>query len=497
MLWLRHLLGLVTLIALVAGGFYLWSLLRDEDVATAHRVTLIFDDARGLREGAGVRYRGVRVGEIRTIGLGVDHAEVQVQCTFSESAINTLRESSRFWIVRPQFRGLVEGASGLDTLIKDPYIVYETPIAEGPLLESGSRVRGLDVPPSRPIVGIEQGARPGDLQCTVIFDENPGLETGAKVLYRGQTVGNVTSVSLAPNGSAVDVRATVAKDYRATVREGARFWIARPSMQMEWMSGLQVHDIERLLRGTALSYAPPEDTTSPPATDNAFFIGLAERPEVEWSEASNGSESSPLPALIDSEGIGRAIVRVHYRFVERDFWSPNDEHRFESLGVTLSTAEGVPIAVVPRSAVDGHRLVSDGIGEPDIAEESWHVRVPDGSVHSAARVWMTDGSSDLALLRLDPRASSAIRPVADVVAYPESGSIPAAIEVIGLGNDGELVRLPGTFDPSGEIRGPAVKIRHGLLVTEGRLIGVTSRRANSTHATLFTQIPPSFRNTRP
>ncbi len=489
--WFRHLLGVATLVILVVGASYLWSLLGADDSDTGFRLTLVFENAQGLRDGAGVRYRGVRAGEVRAIDLGVERGEVRVHCRFSESAASQIQENSRFWIVRPQFRGIAEGASGLDTLIKDPYIVFETPHEESPAVVSGARLQGLERAPSRPMVGIEQGARAGDIQFAVLFDENPGLKAGAAVLYRGQPVGNVTSVSLTPTGSAVDVRAVVTKDFRSTIRKGARFWIARPAMSVEWMSGLRVHDIERLLSGTALSYAPPTDPTAPPAVDNAFFEGLNERPDIDWDlVAGAGVQRSDS---IDDERFGPSLVRVHYRFVETDFWSPDDEHRFETLGVVIVTADDVAITLVPRSAVDGRRMVTDGIGEPDIAEESWHVRLQDGSVHAAARIWMTDGDSDLAVLRLDPRAKSGLAPPT-AVAFPKRDTIPAAIEVIGLDDDGSLVRLPGTVGASGELRGPAASIRRGVLISNDRLIGVTSIRAGSARATLFSNVPPSFRS---
>ena len=62
--WLRHLVGLATLLAVMVGGYYLWSHLGEDDPDSGYRLTLLFDNAQGLREGAGVRFRGVRVGEI-------------------------------------------------------------------------------------------------------------------------------------------------------------------------------------------------------------------------------------------------------------------------------------------------------------------------------------------------------------------------------------------------------------------------------------------------
>ncbi|MCA8962337.1 MAG: MCE family protein [Planctomycetes bacterium] len=500
MRWFRHLLGLATLVATCVAGHYLWSLARSEDSPAGYDVTLLFENTDGLRVGAGIRYRGVRVGEVRRIRLGTGGRTVEVRCLLDPDAQATVRTSSRFWIVRPRFRGLVEGASGLDTLIKDSYLTYDTPAGDFPSLPTGSRLPGLEKPPETSPLNSLPEPRAGDLSLSVVFAENRGLKAGGAVAYRGQRVGDVRRVRLSEDGTGVRVDAVVAREFRSTVRSGSRFWIARPSVRASWSGGLEVHDIENLISGPSLTYAPPEDEQSSPASDASVFVGLDERPAFEWEAPRPTSSPDPTPTPSAEDPRLAALTRVHYRFIEVDYWSPNDENHFESAGVAFITHDGVPAVLIARTSVDGNWLVTEPLSTPEVRDESWSVTLSDGSVHGAGRVWLADADGDLALLRLDGRARTAIEAMSGAhLAYPELDDLKsAAIEAIGLEPNGStVVRRAGTLADNGEIRGPAAELVRPLILHDGRFIGVGSKRSDVTRISLFSQLPESLRGRRP
>jgi paraquat-inducible protein B len=108
-----------------------------------------------------------------------------------------VRYGTRFWIVSPRFLGLTQGATGLDTLIRDAYISFTTPDGENPQLPSGSQVIGNERPPSNADVGLEPFER-GDLAMTLLVPENHDLAPGARVLFRGVPTGELRGARLAP-----------------------------------------------------------------------------------------------------------------------------------------------------------------------------------------------------------------------------------------------------------------------------------------------------------
>ena len=310
---LRLLTGVGTLAAGLLGGIYLWSLLSSEHDADAIAVTLVFDSVQGLHEGAAVHYRGVRVGEVRQIRLGGGGDAAEVLCSFEPWARSTLRVTSRFWVVRPRFLGVVRGVSGLETLVKDSYVTYSSPTGSA-LLPMHARVPGLATPPEGGTGSALPPPHPGDLEITVVFSDSRGLEAGDPVRHRGLPVGVVSGVELARDAGGVVVAARIDRRYRRAVTDESRFWVAQPSIDVGWLRGLDVHDIDALLAGAYLTFYTPERRSAAPTTDGSVFVGEPERPDFDWERpdatqvGDDGGTAAPAPKL------SAHLVRVHYTF---------------------------------------------------------------------------------------------------------------------------------------------------------------------------------------
>jgi len=192
--WLRTATGLLTLLLLAAGGGYLfdlWSTGRRD--SRDIRLILRFSDAHSVSPGGVVRHKGVLVGEVLKVDVSPDDSGVIMEVSLLRRFHHTLRRNSRFWIVRPRFGGLSQGITGLDTLIKDPYVEYDTPDLSAPMLESGMMVFGLNQPPavdeSRLYAKVE--SRRASVSFKVRFTQAQGLREGAPLLYRDVPVGTV------------------------------------------------------------------------------------------------------------------------------------------------------------------------------------------------------------------------------------------------------------------------------------------------------------------
>ena len=118
----RYFIGILTLIAAIAGAFWIVGLLQQLDDRPGVTVQIEFRNARGLRAGATVRYRGVIAGTVRAVEVAEDGNKAVVTALLDPSTAVHACQNSRFWIVTPRFGGLTGGNTGLDTLVRDAYL---------------------------------------------------------------------------------------------------------------------------------------------------------------------------------------------------------------------------------------------------------------------------------------------------------------------------------------------------------------------------------------
>ena len=498
---LRHALGIATLLAGVLGAFYLWNLLDGGRPADGLTLTLVFDRAEGLSPGAPIRYRGVEVGTVRWLRLARGGEAAEAVCDFAPEARPTLRVTSRFWVVRPRFLGVSRGASGLETLVKDSYITYTSP-TDADLLTDGSRVPGLPGPPEEIDERVED-ARAGDLEIRVFFPESGGLEVGNDVRYRGLKIGVVHAVNLAGEGEAVLVRARIDRDYRGVIYDATRFWVARPSVNAGWLSGVDVHDLDALLAGTYLTFMTPRELRSSPAAENAEFVGLVERPDFDWARidpnqvaarsrsAEGGGGDDPL----HSSG---ALVTVHTSFTVSRWIGRDREHSMSRMGLFVHTRDGVPAVIVPRSSVDPRWSRPEGIDGGKVRAETFRIELPDGAVYEAGRVWVDAEGADLAVLSVD----STIPPPPPFARFRALSETPGPAEIFVRDEGGQSIRRAVTIAPDGTVTGITAAERGGIVVQNGAAVAVIGVRtpasddepAGAPVAVPLDRIPDSLRS---
>ena len=79
---------------------------------------------------------------------------------------------------------------------------------------------------------------PAGTKVTLRFQEGHGLKPGDALRNRGIDVGRVVSVGLDNDLAGVEVHAEFAPAAKALAREGTRFWIVRPTVDVTGISGL-------------------------------------------------------------------------------------------------------------------------------------------------------------------------------------------------------------------------------------------------------------------
>jgi paraquat-inducible protein B len=106
------------------------------------------------------------------------------------------------------------------------------------------------------------------LQITVTFDDGSGLKAGqTKVMHLGVEIGQAAEIQLSPDQKHVLVRVHLQPSAVAFAKKGASFWVVRPEISTESISGL----------GTVLS-GPFIDTTAGSGESQTEFTGLGKPP---------------------------------------------------------------------------------------------------------------------------------------------------------------------------------------------------------------------------
>ena len=487
---LRYLIGLLTLAAAVIGAVWIVRLLRSLDERPGLSLSIEFRDARGLRAGADVRYRGVTVGAVRSVAISGDGNKAVAQVLLEPTGAAHACVNTSFWVVTPRFGGLTGGATGLDTLVRDSYVAFHTPAERGSLLVPGSLIAGRERPPAGAEPEALDEVQHGDLLMTLLVPENHGLKPGSSVIFRGMQTGDVRSVRLAPSGSHVEVELRIARRHRQTVTDKSVFWVARPYVSGALFSGFTVTDVSALLTPYVSYYGDPGDGVL--VQDGYRTAAEANRPAFEVATVPAQALRQPdRPQPVIADDI--VLVRITYAAVERDTLSADDPILRHGSGVLYLDRAGRTVVVTARSLVDGSYTETDLFGgAPEIDDEQIKVLLADGTVLRAGRVWVHPDGQDLAVLVLEDAPPDLVGTAQRHLRF--SGPVEAgagALRLRAAGPDGAPLPAREVVDGT-EADGP--QLGAGVVLDE-RVIGVFGRRPDGTGAVVVAleQLPDDLR----
>jgi paraquat-inducible protein B len=226
-------------------------------------VTIEFESADGLEAGqTHVRYKSVEVGDVHSVDLRPDLTGVIVRVRMHPHTEALLRESSRFWIVRPRI-GL-EGISGLETLLSGAYIVVDP----GPTGAITDRFTALTEPPQTP------SDAPG-LKLVLTASERGSVDVGSPITHHGVVVGRIERLRLAEpeQGDQLQFDAWIEAQYSKHVRATSRFWNASAFDVRLGAEGLRLRaaSLATLLTGGVEFDTPADALPGPPAGAGSSF----------------------------------------------------------------------------------------------------------------------------------------------------------------------------------------------------------------------------------
>ncbi len=268
---------IIPLVALAAAGAFGWQ-------AWSQRGPLVnieFVEGAGIAPGDPVSYRGVRVGDVKSVRLAPDLAHVRVAARLRRDAAGLAVEGSKWWIVRPEISA--GRVAGLDALLGPRYLECEPgPAGAGVRLEFSGLEHG---PGGGPDASAAVG---GGLEIIVEAPQRGALAVDSPVVYRGVRVGVVRSLALGPTAQSVEVRVVIDSEYKDLVRANSKFWNAG-GIGVDWglIRGLSVKagSLESLVAG-AIGFATPNKPGDPVESGHRFPLADAVKDEwLIWSPA--------------------------------------------------------------------------------------------------------------------------------------------------------------------------------------------------------------------
>lgn len=255
---------------------------------------LAADRLGSLEVGSPVLYRQVRVGSVQSFQLSGDRREVLFDVHIEEEYAGLINASTRFWnasgiSLKGDLGGVEVKSESLQTLLQGG-IAFDTPDRAAAPVKRFHRFA---------LFADEERAHAGGQLIELRVERGDGLRAGTPLRYRGLEVGQVETLRLSDDLTAVllQVRVTEAVDRIASA--GSRFWVVRPELGL-----VRTANLDTLVSGPYLEVQP-----SPRAGDRQTrFAVLPQAPEA--------SAAAPGLALVLSasrRGSLKPGVAVTYR----------------------------------------------------------------------------------------------------------------------------------------------------------------------------------------
>ncbi len=252
----------------------MYSLYDDYDAAENSnriKVTIHFSQTDGLKKGVLIKYNGIQIGEVSEVRYEKDMTTITVDAMLDKKANILLKETTRFWLVRPEFS--LTGTQHLDTLFGGPYISLEP--------GKGSSRHEYTALKETPAVIAERPGLNIVLEAGDLFSLNPG----DPVYYRRIKVGEVTGVRLSPTFQKVLLNIIIDKPFASIIRQNTKFWNASGiHVSGGIFSGISVstESLEGLMAG-GISLATPNNDSMGSSVKEGHHFTLYREAEDSWT----------------------------------------------------------------------------------------------------------------------------------------------------------------------------------------------------------------------
>lgn len=137
------------------------------------------------------------------------------------------------------------------------------------------------------------------IPITITFSSAEGIDTNTAIKYEGISVGDVTSVNLAPDLDGVIVKAKLKRSAEKLARSGSKFWLVHPQIGAGGISGL-----ETIITGNYIAVRPGK------GAPGKFFEGLEHPPYSDYPGLKIMLKSTVLGSLSPGAPVYYREVKV-------------------------------------------------------------------------------------------------------------------------------------------------------------------------------------------
>ncbi|MBW1734413.1 MAG: MCE family protein [Deltaproteobacteria bacterium] len=211
------------------------------------RITLLFDEARGINNRTQIRYKGVEIGRVARVELNRELSGIRVSASIKKEHRSLLREGTQFWLVEPSL-GLA-GAKNLETIVSGTYIT----LRPGKGKKAKRTFKGLGSPPTTS-VEPKKG-----LEIILTAERLGSIKAKDPVYFRQIKVGEVTGHRLSKDATSAIITVNIKKAYAPLVRTTSKFWKASGiKVDFSLFSGAKVRteSMQSILEG-GIAFATP------------------------------------------------------------------------------------------------------------------------------------------------------------------------------------------------------------------------------------------------
>lgn len=222
-------------------------------------VALRFPGATNLSSGAAVKSQGIQVGRVKSAQLTDDFKHLDTVLLIDPRARELLRESSRFWLHKPDIS--LENLGQIGNLLQGSYIELEP----GQGAEKLS-FTALEIAPTRRLLTMGKAI---ELRTSQLGS----ISKGSPILYRQMPVGEVLNYELDDQGNTIIVHAAIEQRYSHLVTGSSRFWNASGMDIRASLEGIAVKtgSAAALLRGGIAFFNPTGSNLKEPPTYYSLF----------------------------------------------------------------------------------------------------------------------------------------------------------------------------------------------------------------------------------
>jgi paraquat-inducible protein B len=254
--------------AIILAGYLLFEFIQHR----GPEVTITFEEGTRIRpDKTEIRFRGVRIGVVKSLRISDDQKNVEVIAQLEKFAKDFANEGTKYWLESPRIS--FEEIRGLDTLVEGSYI---------------SAVPGTGEK-TKHFVGRSGTELKNPLEETALFKlETRTLDSvsdGDTVFYRGMNVGSVTKVTLSKTGQTINVHFRVPWEYARLIRTNTVFW-RKAGFQAKlgiFNSFVKMNSVDALLRG-GIEFATPTNAGPKAKAGTTFaLVGDAPKELEKWN----------------------------------------------------------------------------------------------------------------------------------------------------------------------------------------------------------------------